>query len=216
MEFHSKLKSNFWESFFSTERTKWKFEPSDSAIYAAELFKKHNFKNILIPGVGYGRNAKPFLSQNFSLTGIEISESAINLARENGFTFPIHMGSVTQMPFDNKKYDGIFCYALLHLFNKSERRKFLKECYNSLTSGGLMIFTVISKESDLFTSGKYVSHDRMLMSSGLKVYFYDKENARKEFKDYPIVEIQDIDEPIKFAEDFEPMKCIMIICRKRN
>ena len=44
----------------------------------------------------------------------------------------IHHGSVVSMPFDNEQYNGIFCYSLIHLLNKTERRAFLKSCFNQL------------------------------------------------------------------------------------
>lgn len=44
-----------------------------------------------------------------SVTGIEISETAIFLARTQlGLEIPIHHGSVSNMPFDARWYDGVF------------------------------------------------------------------------------------------------------------
>lgn len=109
--------SEFWDNKFQKIGTNWSFEPTDSAIQTSKLFTENNLKTVLIPGVGFGRNARPFLEAGFKVTGIEISKTAIDLARENGLDFPIHHGSVLKMPLDKEKYDGIFCFALLHLFN---------------------------------------------------------------------------------------------------
>ena len=38
----------------------------------------------------------------------------------------MYHGSVNEMPFDNKLYDGIFSHALLHLLNGQEERNLLK------------------------------------------------------------------------------------------
>ena len=128
---------NYWEKTYKEEGTLWKFESCDSAFITADFFDKHNLKKVLIPGVGYGRNATPFLKKQLNLTGIEISKTAIRLARENRFTFPIYHGSVLNIPFSSTKYNGIFCYALLHLFNKKERSTILNACYHQLIDGGL-------------------------------------------------------------------------------
>lgn len=40
-------------------------------------------KNILIPGIGYGRNAQVFRENGMSVTGIEISQTAIDLAKKH-------------------------------------------------------------------------------------------------------------------------------------
>jgi SAM-dependent methyltransferase len=122
----------YWEAKYKEEGASWKFEPADSAFVALELFKSEKIHHVLIPGVGYGRNARLFYENGFELTGIEISQSAIELEQENGLDFKIHSGSVVSMPFDKELYDGIFCYALIHLLNKNERRRFLKSCYNQL------------------------------------------------------------------------------------
>ncbi|MDD7886120.1 methyltransferase domain-containing protein [Flavivirga sp. 57AJ16] len=44
-----------------------------------------------------------------TVTGIEISKTAIKLARKHyGTEMTIYQGTVSEMPFDSKKYDGIF------------------------------------------------------------------------------------------------------------
>jgi 2-polyprenyl-3-methyl-5-hydroxy-6-metoxy-1,4-benzoquinol methylase len=95
-------------------------------------------KNILIPGVGYGRNAQIFIENGIKVTGIEISKTAIELARKHyGTDINIYHGSVADMPFDNSRYEGIFCYALIHLLDSQEREKLIHDCYNQTLRGWL-------------------------------------------------------------------------------
>ena len=204
----------YWESRFKNEGAMWKFEPSDSAAFAVDLFKSYKINKILIPGFGYGRNAKLFCDNGFDVTAIEISQSAIDIAKTNGINCTTHHGSVTSMPFDNKLYEGIFCYALIHLLNKPERRKFLESCWNQLKIGGIMFFLVASKQMSMYGSGKCLSKDRYEISKGVKVYFYDSESVTKEFADFGMVEFKDIEEPVKFMDAQEPIKLIQVICRK--
>ncbi len=204
----------FWENMFKKIGLLWQFEPANSAIHVRDLFLEYGFQKILIPGVGYGRNARSFVESGFNLTGIEISETAIQLARENKLDFPIHCGSVTQMPFDDQIYDGIYCYALIHLLNQNERRQFLRNCYNQLRQGGLMVFVSVSKNYKLFGQGKQVSNNRFRIKNGLDVFFYDSESIEKEFGKFGLVEYHEIDEPVKHLENEEPMKFWMIVCRK--
>ncbi len=51
------------------------------------------------------------------------------------------------MPFDDKLYDGIFCYGLIYLLDKGERTKLIQDCYDQLTENGFMIFTAITKQA---------------------------------------------------------------------
>lgn len=206
----------YWESRFSEEGAMWKFEPSDSAQIAMDLFKSNGINNILIPGFGYGRNAKLFYNHGFKITGIEISKSAIDLAKSIGLDCPVHHGSVLSMPFDSKQYDGIFCYALIHLLNKTERKLFLTACHNQLSLGGLMIFTVVSKQANMYGNGKRLSKDRFEITKGLSVFFYDSDSVKKEFSDFGLLEFRNIEEPIKHMIGQESLKCKFVICRKNT
>ena len=172
----------FWEDMFQKIGSAWSFEPTVSALQVSELFASKNFGKVLIPGVGFGRNAKPFVEKGMDVTGIEISETAIRLARENGLDFPIYHGSVMNMPFDDSVYDGIYCYALIHLLNQNERRQFLKNCYNQLLERGLMVFITVSKGyTKLYENGQQISKDRFRIQNGLDVFFYDSVSIEREF-----------------------------------
>ncbi|HZL09931.1 MAG TPA: class I SAM-dependent methyltransferase [Prolixibacteraceae bacterium] len=207
--------TEFWEDMYQKEGVLWKFEPADSAVFASHLFTENDFRKILIPGVGYGRNARLFVESGFDVTGIEISETAIQLAHETGLEFPVHHGSVLQMPFDDTEYDGIFCYALVHLMNQNNRRKFLKNCYNQLRQGGIMVFAVVSKESKMYGDGKLISKDRFRIGNGLTVFFYDSVAVEEEFAPFGLLECREIDEPVKHLENEEPMKFFQVVCRKK-
>jgi SAM-dependent methyltransferase len=204
----------YWESKYREEGAPWKFEEADSAKIAMDLFKSEGFKHILIPGVGYGRNAGIFHRNGFKLTGIEISRSAIELAQENGLDFRIHHGSVVSMPFDDEMYDGIFCYALIHLLNKNERKRFLNSCFNQLKNGGVMIFVLATKKLSMYGSGKFLSKDRYEISKGLKVFFYDDLSVSKEFSEFGLSQFYDIAEPVKFVKGYDPMPLKFVLCRK--
>ncbi|MGE7184147.1 class I SAM-dependent methyltransferase [Peribacillus sp. NPDC006672] len=206
--------TEFWESSFIENQMMWGFEPSDSAILTKDFFLENKVKDILIPGIGYGRNAKVFIDNGINITGIEISKTAIDLARQNGINFRIFHGSVTDMPFDNKRYDGIFCYALIHLLNNRERDKFIKDCYKQLKPNGYMIFTTISKEAPMFGKGKQLDKDYFEIMEGVKMFFYDSDSIKQEFGKYGLIESSEIVEPHKNMENKPPFKFIMVKCQK--
>ncbi|MGG0414147.1 class I SAM-dependent methyltransferase [Peribacillus simplex] len=206
--------TEIWESSFMENQMMWGLEPSDSAILTKDFFLEKKVKDILIPGIGYGRNAKVFTDNGINVTGIEISKTAIELARQNGLNLNIFHGSVTDMPFDNKLYDGIFCYALIHLLNNRERDKFIKACYNQLKPNGYMIFTTISKEAPMFGKGKQLGKDYFEIMEGVKMFFYDSDSIKQEFGNYGRIEFSEIVEPHKNMENKPPFKFIMVKCQK--
>src|SRR5690606_39055957 len=113
--------TEFWEEVFKKKQEMWGFETAKSTVLACDFFIQQKVKNVLIPGIGYGRNAQIFMDNGMTVTGIEISKTAIDLAHKHfGNDLHIHHGSVTEMPFDDMQYDGIYCYALIHLLNKKD------------------------------------------------------------------------------------------------
>ena len=204
---------NFWDSIFQ-DGAIWSYEPADSTIFAADYFHKKGIKTILIPGVGYGRNSMPFIEKGIGITGIEISKNAIDTSRKTGLTFPIFHGSILDMPFDYIKYDGIYCYSVLHLLNKNERKLFLTSCYNQLSVGGIMIFVVISTKSNMYELGKFLSNNRYKLNNGLGVYFYNQQSITQEFTDFGLIEYCEIEEPIKHTNNDPPLPCYYVVCKK--
>jgi len=189
----------FWEEAFKSKQEMWGLEPAKSSILVNDFFIANNVKDILIPGIGYGRNAQIFMENGMKVTGIEISETAIKIAEKRfGNDLIIYHGSVTEMPFDNKQYDGIFCYALIHLLDKSERAKLILDCYNQLAENAYMIFTAITKEAQTYRQGTYISKDRFEMFGGIKMFFYDKETIKEEFGKAGLFEISEVDENYPF------------------
>ena len=188
--------NEYWENRFKNEGEMWKLEPSDATLWALDLFKANGIHEILVPGFGYGRNARVFIENGFTVTGIEISQSAIDLARANGLDCRIHHGSVTSMPFDNKQFDGIFCYAMIHLLNKEERNTFLKACDHQLKEEGLMVFVVASTHMSMYGSGRYISKDRYAISEGLNVFFYNDQAITDEFSGFGLITCDDIEKSL--------------------
>lgn len=187
--------TEFWEENFKEKQGMWGFEPSKSTVLTKDFFLKKSVKSVLIPGIGYGRNAQPFIENGIGVSGIEISKTAIELAKKHyGTKMTLFHGSVTEMPFGDKKYDGIFCYALIHLLDGKERKKLIQDCYYQLTENGFMVFTAITKDAPNFGKGEPVGKDRYEFHKGAKIFYYDRESVRTEFNDFGLFEISEVNE----------------------
>jgi len=71
-----------WESVYQNNKKMWGPQAAEVTASIMELFKELGLNKILIPGYGYGRNAQVFIQNGFDVTGIEISQTAINIAKE--------------------------------------------------------------------------------------------------------------------------------------
>lgn len=187
--------AEFWEDNFNEKQEMWGMKPANSAIVTKDLFLAKGIKNILVPGFGYGRNAQVFQENGMAVTGIEISRRAIELYHKHfGDAMTVHHGSVTDMPVETGKYDGIYCFALIHLLNQKERKKLIRDCYNQLKSGGIMVFTAITKEAKTYGKGSPLGKDRFEIFDGLQLFFYDQESVKAEFDQAGLYEVLEIEE----------------------
>ncbi|MET3880800.1 SAM-dependent methyltransferase [Chitinophaga sp. OAE865] len=206
---------SFWESSFIDKQTMWGFEPADSTLLAKDFFIREGIKDVLIPGIGYGRNAKVFIDNGIKVTGIEISKTAIDLARAHyGNSMKIYHGSVTDMPFDHHRYGGIFSYGLIYLLDEEERKKLIRDCYDQLQPNGYLFFSVISKNSPNYGAGTQIGKDRFEATKGARIFFYDNESVREEFGEYGLTDFFEIEEPNKTMPGKPSFRFIIIKCRK--
>lgn len=205
----------FWETAFRDKQEMWGSAPSDSALSASTLFKQYGLNKILIPGFGYGRNAGVFIDNGCEVTGIEISQTAIDLAKKHhGEDIKVYHGSVGDMPFDREVYDGIFCYALIHLLRADERLKLIKDCYHQLRPGGYMVFAAISKTDSRYGDGTEISKDTFETRHGVVLFFYDADSVKAEFGNYGLIDAEEMDESSKNIANRHSQIFWQILCRK--
>src|SRR5699024_4802067 len=187
--------SEIWEKTFRSKQEIWGQEPAKSTLLTKDFFVELNIKNVLIPGVGYGRNAGVFMDTGMNVTGIEISQTAIDLAQKHfGDNLKIYHGSVTAMPFDKQLYDGIYCYGLVYLLNHKKREKFIQDCLKQLTENGWMVFTAITKKAQTYGQGTQISKDRFELFGGIQIFFYDEKTLQEEFGNVGLFEVTEVKE----------------------
>ena len=185
----------FWDKRFNEEGKVWGELPSKSAHHAMELFRKHDIKSILVPGSGYGRNTRLFSSSGFNVTGIEISGTASNLAKQFDPKSKVYEGSVLDMSFVPGTFDAIYCYNVLHLFCESERKLFIQECIEKLGEPGLAFFTVFSEEEPSFGQGGEVESNTYESRPGRPTHYFTEDDLRGHFRNFEIIETGIVREP---------------------
>ncbi len=184
----------YWNSRFSDKGKIWGTKPSKTAIHALKLFKKYDINKILIPGSGYGRHTKFFSTNNYEVTGIEISEVALNIAKKFDPKSKLILGSTLDMPFNDEKYDAIFCYNLLHLLLENERVSFLEKCYNQLQDNGFTFFSVFSELEESFGKGSKIEENTFESKPYRPTHYFTEHDLLEHFKKFSVIETNIIEE----------------------
>jgi SAM-dependent methyltransferase len=179
--------NEYWDKRYRTEGKIWGESPSRTAGHALELFRQNKVKKILVPGSGYGRNTKLFSASGFDVTGIEISPEACKMAREFNPLTRVYNASALDMSFLQDKYDGFYCFNVLHLFREEERKFFIRQCLERMNKNSLMFFTVFSEKEASYGKGKEAETNTFESKPGRPVHYFTDSDLQEHFKNMEIV-----------------------------
>ena len=207
-------KRAYWNQRFRKEGYVWGIASSPTAEYATSVFRKNGVKNILVPGSGYGRNTRIFSEAGFDVTGVEISDTACEMAREYDPQTRTHNGSVLEMPPAPGEYDAIYCYNVLHLFRKKERKLCLQQCADRVKDNGLLYFTVFSDKEPSFGKGQEVEKNTFESRPDRPVHYFTKAELLDYFKDFEIIDSGITEDPENHGEGPHTHVLLYILARK--
>jgi ubiquinone/menaquinone biosynthesis C-methylase UbiE len=120
--------------------------------YAYNLLGDVKGKNVLDLGCGNGENTILLVNRGAKVSGLDISDSLINLARRRmqinevveGFEF--FTGSAHELPFPDRSFDVVFGMAILHHLDLEQTSR---EVWRVLRPGGCAIFMEPVRNSKL-------------------------------------------------------------------
>ncbi|MDP2951185.1 MAG: class I SAM-dependent methyltransferase [bacterium] len=108
---------------------------------------------VLDLGSGTGRNINYLAQLGSKVTGLEISQTALDLAKERAFAIGVEVdyrlfdiGSV--YPFENEQFDLVLDVMSSNSLNEKEREIYLREVFRVLKSGGFFFVKALCKDGD--------------------------------------------------------------------
>lgn len=130
------------------------------------LIKEKNRKiNVLELGIGPGRIAVEVVKRDVKYTGIDISDTMINISKkrlgdiENTHIFKRDIA--TGLPFKNNLFDLVYSIRVLKYLNIKDIEKVLHEINRILDDNGIFIFSIPNKRSlNLFNLSPKVPYIR--------------------------------------------------------
>lgn len=205
----------YWEGRYQDDQQIWGSSPSRTALDAVDKFKKHNVRNLLIPGAGYGRNAKAFIDTGMKVAAIEVAPSAIAIGENFVPELQYFIGSVLDMPFSNDMYDAVYCFNVLHFFFRNERQLFLQKCFDQMQPGGVAFFAVFSEKEPSYGKGKEVEKNTFETKPGRPVHYFSADDLEEHFGMFNILETGLMEDPEKHDQEGEHIHIVRYIYVKK-
>lgn len=120
--------------------------PSDYIDEFLTLIPKNG--KILDVGCGPGIDANYMNSKGFKVTGIDLSEKMLKLAKQKFPNINFKLSDVRTLDFPNNSFEGIFAsFSLIHI-SKKDISLTLKKLYKILKENGVIYIALQSGESN--------------------------------------------------------------------
>ncbi|WP_235856263.1 class I SAM-dependent methyltransferase [Methanolobus halotolerans] len=206
-----------WENVFSNNCSKFGEKPSESAVWAAELFKEEGRKKILELGAGQGRDTLFFARNGFEVCSLDYSEKGIRTIeqkiRDNELSE--HVKTLCHdvrknLPYEDGTFDACYSHMLYCMpLTIAELEYISREIRRVLSPGGLNIFTTRHTEDPKYKTGTHRCEDMWEIEGGFIVHFLSKEKISHLSEGYDIICIREFD------EGSLPKKLFMVTLRKK-
>ena len=119
-------------------------------------FDGYRGRSVLEVGCGAGVDLARFARGGADVTGVDLAESAIDLARANfeqqGLTGTFHVADGEHLPFPDNSFDLVYAHGVVPY--TADPRRLVDECRRVLKPGGEAVFQVYNRISWLNALGK--------------------------------------------------------------
>jgi len=218
------MQEHIWENEYRNPKLVTKHDEPQQAVKDFFKFLKKQAKKagarqvdgeiqpltVLDLGCGTGRNSNYLADQGHTVTGIEISETALKLAKERAeeksLTVTYIKGSIgTPFPFADNSFDVAIDVTSSNSLSEKERAVYLKETSRVLKPGGWLFVRALCKDGDqnaknLIKTNPGPEKDTYIMPEfGLTERVFSKEDFTSTYSPFfEIIELEKITHYSKF------------------
>jgi cyclopropane fatty-acyl-phospholipid synthase-like methyltransferase len=184
-----------WDAEYSKNRQIWGERPSELALEAAKRLIKSKGRSmrVLDVGCGYGRDTIFIVKcLGFRVLGIDVSEKAVELARENAANALAREAEFKIIDFCDVQglYDIVLVSNLYHLLDPHMRRDLSKHVVRLLAPEGRLFLNSISvRDPEHYGVGTPVQGEENSWVDGKYIHLLTEKELRRDFSNLTISEL---------------------------
>ncbi|MBI5859927.1 MAG: class I SAM-dependent methyltransferase [Nitrosarchaeum sp.] len=177
----------FWDKYANENESKFNEE---FAKFVRDLVVSLRCTSVLEIGCGTGIDLRLF-PETFDVHGVDLNDTALNIAKEKLPKFDFKKSSITDLPFENSSIDFVFTHQLLNYLEDDILEKGISEMYR--------------------VTGKYIMNCEKYDESEKQINSNSKfRNMQKRWLGYKVKIISNVD----MHEEIEPDKSRFTLLRK--
>lgn len=190
-----------WEGMLSTRPEMFGRGPSESARYAAELFRKDGVRRVLELGGGQGRDSLFLAERGFDIHVLDYAQAGVEaiLAKARQLGPAGHLTAARhdlreRLPSGGDSFDACYSHMLFCMaFTEAELRALSQEVLRVLRPGGLNVFTVRNTTDPDYGRGLHRGED-LYENQGFVVHFFDRAKVERMARGFELVEVEGFEE----------------------
>jgi SAM-dependent methyltransferase len=190
------VSQDYWDARFRERGRLWGDEPSLAGRRAAAFCRSMRIAleppgqplRVLLPGCGYGRNARCLAEDDTQVVAVDSSPAALALTVPHPHVTYVR-ADATALPFRTAAFDAVIALHLFHLLDVEERRRACREWRRLCRRGAMLAVSVFAVEDADWGRGDCVEPDTWQREDGKRTHFFTEEALREAFSAFQITEV---------------------------
>jgi ubiquinone/menaquinone biosynthesis C-methylase UbiE len=196
--------SSYWDDIYRENDVKtmsWFLDKLDHDVLNEIRSKNLNQGRFLDLGTGPGTQAMHLVTFGFEVTGSDISQSAIDKAKQQYSEPNFVVDNILRSKFPDDEFDFILDRGVFHTLEKEQIPSYLEQIKRILKENGLLFLKCMSKEEKGIPQGRGPT----LYSQAQVRAFFEKD-----------FEVESIKDSLFFGEVAVPYKAIFTVLRNKK
>lgn len=201
-----------WEDSFKDQikYSSYNTAPVDVIVRNVSYYLRARFNNdqinklkFLEIGCGAGVNLTWLAKKGIQVSGIDISEEALDLAKQRfqeeniRYDSLVHT-SATNLPFENDSFEGVVESCVVQHIREEERAAAFNEVYRVLKPGGVFVGHMLDRECTAFKApesdnGSMIFDDpekpKFYLTNIGYAHFFSEEELKIALKDFSVIDL---------------------------